>query len=214
MEENGGTSGLGGIAMKDNVFTSFFIKHSLAIFVIATVCCLTLIVYSTNSIKPYVFGMWMIVGILTSLLFSGVALVVVLAAAAVEKARKYIIAYQPQEGISLKERYEKERIRVSDFFSAFLMVNENITFEKCEIQGPGSIYLLENSDLDNCTFKLCDWIVVKSNASVNTAAHFRNTVFLECSFFNVAIYMSQETADRLCEKQKACSREELSIISG
>ncbi|KHK03387.1 hypothetical protein [Desulfovibrio sp. TomC] len=198
--------------MKGNALTTFFIKHSLAIFVIATACCLSLIVYFTNSFKPNVLGTWMIVGILTSLLFSGVALVVILAVAAVEKARKYIIAYQPQEGVTLKGRYEKERIRVSDFFSAFLLVNENITFENCEIQGPGSIYLLENSDLDNCTFKLCDWIVVKGEVTVNTAAHFRNTDFLNCNFFNVAIYMSQETANRLCEKQKACSREELSII--
>ena len=198
--------------MKDNPLATFFIKHSLAIFVIATVCCLSLIVYYTNSFKPYVFGMWMIVGISMSLLFSGVALVVILAVAAVDRARKYIIAYQPQEGMTLKGRYENERIRISDFFSAFLHVNENVSFENCEIQGPGSIYLLENSDLDGCTFKLCDWIVVKGDASVNTAAHFRGAVFRNCNFFNVAIYMTQESADRLCEKQKACSREELSII--
>ena len=51
-----------------------------------------------------------------SLLFSGVALVVILAVAAVERARKYIIAYQPQEGITLKGRYENERIRGFGFF--------------------------------------------------------------------------------------------------
>ena len=198
--------------MKGNALTTFFIKHAVAIFVIATACCLSLIAYLTNSFKPNVLGTWIIVGILTSLLFSGVALIVVLAVAAVDKARKYIIAYQPQEGITLKDRYEQERIRISDFFSAFLLVNENKEFEDCEIQGPGSIYLLEDSDLDNCTFKLCDWIVVKNDATVNTAAHFRHTTFSKCKFFNVAIYMSQETASRLCEKQKACSREDLSVI--
>ena len=39
----------------------FFIKHSLAIFVIATVCCLSFAVYFTNSFKPNVFGTWIMV---------------------------------------------------------------------------------------------------------------------------------------------------------
>jgi hypothetical protein len=198
---------------KWDALTSFFIKHAAAIFVIATVICLVLITYLTNHLKPTVIGAWVIVGILTSLLFSGVALVVVLAVAAVEKASHLrVITYEPHGSDKLRDRFEREKIKVENFYSPFFLLNENKYFEDCEIQGPGSILFLGASSLDGCVFKMCDYIVVKEGDKINTAAQFKNSTFKGCKFFDVALYLPESMVERLFESHKAATDQELSII--
>lgn len=196
-----------------NALTSFFIRHSVAIFVVATACCLLLITYLTNHLKPDVVGAWVIVGILTSLLFSGVALVVVLAIAAVDKLRHLkVITFESQPNGTVKDRFERERLKAVDFYPPFFPINENKTFVNCEIEGPGSMLFLGTSSLTSCVFNLCDVIVVGEGVTVNTAAQFKDSTFSGCHFYNVALYMSADMAARLLASYKAATGEELQII--
>lgn len=186
-----------------NALTNFFIKNSVAIFVVATASCLILITYLTNHLKLYVIGAWVVVGILTSLMFSGVALVVVLAVAAVEKARHLrVITYEPPASNKLKDSFERERVKIVDFYSPFFVINDNKRFDNCEILGPGSILLLGSSSLNGCIFKMCDFIVVKETDKVNTAAHFNDATFTECKFFNVSIYLTERMVEKLLESHQ------------
>lgn len=192
---------------------TFFIKHAVTIFVIATVVCLALITYLTNHLTPYVIGAWVVVGILTSLLFSGVALVVVLAVAAVDKARHLkVLTYEPQSHAVLKDRFERERIAVADFYSPYLVARENKRFIACEVQGPGGIQLLGESMLEDCIMQRCDYIVVNEGDVVNTAAHFKDTVFTSCTFVNVALYVTSATAEALRQRIKAQTGETVPLL--
>jgi hypothetical protein len=194
------------------LFVNFFIKHSVAIFIVATACCLILISYITNYFNPNVIGAWLLVGILTSLLFSGVALVVVLAVAAFEKARHLrVITYEPHLTNVTKEVFERERINIGEFYSPFF-ISDNKLFKECEIQGPGSIQFIGLNNMNECSFHMCDYIVVKDDDKLNTSAHFTNATFTKCKFVNVALYMPKGMAEKFFENHKAATGEELSIV--
>ena len=171
---------------------NFFIKHALAIFLVATLVCLLLVASLTSVLRPHVVGAWLLVGILTSLLFSGVALVVVLAMAAVDKVRHLkLITSQDKQSLALRERFELEKIGAADLYSPYFRVHEGKRFVKCELIGPGSIFLQDSSTLEDCSFHLCDIVVVAADERVNTAAYFQHSTFTGCRFVNLVIYMTE-----------------------
>ena len=192
---------------------NFFIKHAVAIFVVATVVCLLLVASLTNTLKPDVIGVWLVVGILTSLLFSGVALVVVLAVAAVDKARHLrVITYEDNKAASLRDRFEQEKIAVGDFASPLFRVNDNKRFEHCEVHGPGSLLLQDGCTLEGNTLHLCDVVVVKAGVRTNTAAAFRNTTFRNCRFVSLVIYMPDTMAAQWLEARSGATADEFSLV--
>lgn len=180
---------------------SFVIRHAVVIFVVATGICLTLIAYLTNALNPAVVGVWIIVGILTSLLVSGVTLVVALAVAAVKKARHFVLAFEPDKHLYDKDHFERERINIADFYSKYAVVHENKSFQDCEIQGPGVIYLRENCEMPQMACAISDFVVIGEGSVINSAAHFRNTSFRNCKFSFVVVFTTEETARSI---QKAC----------
>jgi hypothetical protein len=180
---------------KLGALTNFFIKHAVAIFLVATVVCLVLVASLTNAFKPNVVGVWLVVGILTSLLFSGVALVVVLAVAAVDKARHLrLITYEAKPDVRLRDRFAEEKIGIAEFYSPLLVPNNAMRFERCELSGPGSLFLDASDDLDGSVLQLCDLIVVKPGEKPQTAAVFTNATFRDCRFVNLVVYMTQDAA--------------------
>ncbi len=191
---------------------NFFIRRAFAIFVVATVVCLALVASLTNELNPQVMGVWVTVGILTSLLVSGVALVVVLAVAAVRKARDFIVAFEPDKKLYAKDRFERERVNISDFYSKYAVVHENKTFEDCEIQGPGAIYLHENCDMPQLACSISDFMVVKDGAVINSAAHFRNTSFRNCKFSFVVVFATEETARSIQRSCKLDTGQDLPVV--
>jgi len=182
-------------------FSGFFIRHAWAIFIIATLVCLALIARLTNALNPQVVGVWITVGILTTLLLSGVALVVILGAAAVRKARTYVLAFEPDKELYAKDRYERERVHIADFYSKYAAVHEGKTFVDCEILGPGAIYLHENCDMPQLACSISDFIVIRQGDVISAAAHFSNTSFRNCKFSNVVVFATEETAKSI---QQAC----------
>jgi len=195
------------------LLTNFFINHSVTIFVVATVSCLVLIAYFTNHFKPSVFGVWLVVGILTSLLFSGVGLVVVLAVAAVEKARHMrFITYDSQTTVNIKDHFVGERVTMDYFRSLASPVNGKKIFENCEIHGPGSIFLYKSNHLEGCTFNLCDLVVVNETDNVNTAIYFVESIFKACRFSNMVIWLTDDMAKTVIENHRASSGEDLRVV--
>lgn len=195
--------------------TSFFIRHSMAIFLVATVVCLVLAGYLTNHLKPHVIGVWVVVGILTSLLFSGVALVVVLAVAAVEKARHLkLIAYEPFANTNAKENFDGEKVKMLDFYSPFSIVNNNKYFKNCEIEGPGNVFLDDSNTFENCSFHLCDCILVDAADRVKTAAVFGQSTFVGCRFVNVAFFMTENVARKILASQDAATTGDALVFVG
>jgi hypothetical protein len=198
---------------KLGLLTNFFIKHSVAIFVITTAICLILISYLTNTLKPNVIGIWLVVGILTSLLFSGVALVVVLAVAAVDKARHLrVITYEDKTGTNLRDHFEQEKLKVEDFYSPLFLVNANKNFVQCELRGPGSMFFQESDLFESCQFHLCDLVIVQEGDKANTAAYFKGSTFRHCRFVNIVLYMPQLVAKRWLETQSGRDNGEIFVV--
>ena len=197
---------------KLGLLTNFFIQHSVKIFVIATVSCLVLIAYLTSYFNPSAIGAWLVVGILTSLLFSGVALVVVLAVAAVEKAwHMRLITYKPQAS-TLKDRFIRETVRADDFHLTPLLANGKKYFENCEVHGPGSMFFLKSNHIDGCSFHQCDLVIVNETDKLNTASYFSDSIFKECVFINMVIWITKDMANKLIDSHRAVSGDDLSII--
>lgn len=195
------------------LITNFFIRHAVVIFLVATVVCLILISYLTNTLKPHVIGVWLVVGILTSLLFSGVALVVVLAVAAVDKARHLrVITYEDKASVSLRNRFEQEKLKVADFYSPLFIVNENKQFFQCELQGPGAVFFQEGDTLDDCAFRLCDLVVVGEGERLNTAAYFKGSAFHGCRFVNMVLYMPEAMARQWRDTHRVGNVVEVSLV--
>lgn len=198
---------------KLGLMTTFFIRHAVAIFVIATVVCLVLVSSLTNALKPNVIGVWLVVGILTSLLFSGVALVVVLAVAAVNKARHLrVITYEDKAASNLRDRFSQEKLKVQDFYSPFFLVNANKTFSQCELQGPGALLLDASSVLADCAFHLCDLIMVEDGDKANTAAIFTHSTFQGCRFVNVVVYMPRTAARAWLDAQPEAAKGGICVV--
>ncbi|MEA4858404.1 MAG: hypothetical protein AAGU21_09880 [Solidesulfovibrio sp.] len=193
--------------------TNFFIKHAVAIFLVATFVCLVLAASLTSSLKPNVVGVWLVVGILTSLLFSGVALVVVLAVAAVDKARRLrLISYEPKAETLRRDRFEREKLAVADFHSPLLVAHDGKRFEECGLAGPGSVYLDVSCEAGTSAFHLCDLIVVPEGEKPYTAAYFHNSVFRHCRFDNLVVYMTEAGAEKWLQGREAAGIEELCLL--
>lgn len=181
-----------------DAFTQFFIKHAVAIFLVATVVCLLLAAFLTNALKPNVVGVWLVVGILTSLLFSGVALVVVLAITAVDKARRLrIISLDTQADLDLKDRFEGEKLRIEGFYCPPPLKNSGKTFVGCELRGPGAVRFASNITLSECVFQLCDFVVLEDLCRTNTAAVFTDSTFTRCTWVKTTVFVSKAVASEL-----------------
>jgi len=197
---------------KLGTMANFFIKHALAIFVAATVCCLILVASLTSYMKPPVFGAWLIVGIMTTLLLSGVALVVALAVAAFEKARRAgLVASPRQPRTQDKDAFIMERIKVEDFYLQPSLLNERKIFENCEILGPGSMCLHQSNVVQGCSFQQCDLVLAADPDQITAAACFMDSTFKGCRFVNMTIWLHRELAERLAA-QSAEAGQALRIV--
>jgi hypothetical protein len=193
--------------------SDFFIQHAIVIFLLATGGCLFLVAYMADYLKPNVIEAWVLVGILTTLLFSGVALVVLLGVAAFQKARSLkIITFEPRPPSPFTSQFEQERIKIANFYSPFLVPNENKSFKDCEIYGPGSILFLDSNAVSDCSFHMCDYVVIKEGAKINTAAYFAKSSFIGCKFFNITFYIPETLAERIFDKHKESTGEALTIV--
>ncbi|WP_300156217.1 hypothetical protein [Solidesulfovibrio sp.] len=178
--------------------TQFFIRHAVAIFLVATVVCLLLAGYLTNYLNPSVVGVWVVVGLLTSLLFSGVALVVVLAVAAVDKARRLrLVSLEPRADMAFTDRFANEKLRVEDFYCPHPLKNEGKAFMDCELRGPGAARFGKGVSLEACTFQLCDFVVLEDLCRTNTAAVFADSSFTRCKWVKVTVFVSKAVAGEL-----------------
>lgn len=96
----------------------------------------------------------------------------------------------------LRSSFEKERVRLADFFYPGVDVYANKTFRECEIVGPGAMALIGHGFLSGCGFIGCDIVAVRK-APVHTAAGFTNCQFDRCRFINVTMFIDANTAAEL-----------------
>lgn len=140
----------------------YAIEHPVQIAIVIGSGTMTLLAYISSFLNQYGPVAWGAVGILTMLLLAVMAMIVALAMSAFAKAQYLkVITFEPHSTNPLKSQFERERLRIGDFYSPFGILNENKHFNDCEIQGPGSAIFIGNGSVDSCNFMRCDFVVVK-----------------------------------------------------
>lgn len=121
-----------------------------------------------------------------------------------ESQYREALARVPRSVNPLLSSFEKERLRVSDFYAPFSLLNEGKTFRDCEIIGPGCVAMLGQCSLFEPHLIACDVVAVKS-AHVKTAVGFSKSAFHNCKFINVTLMVPFDAARDLIAPLKDSS---------
>ncbi|PTR17521.1 hypothetical protein C8R31_101685 [Nitrosospira sp. Nsp2] len=174
-----------------NSFVDFAIEHWVAIVSVLASGSAGYIASLSEPIAKYGLVAWVAIGLLVGLgvaavawLLSGVR--VKLSQANWADRQAQMIAINP-----LAKRFERERLKLSDFFHPFYMGTEKARFEECELLGPAHIILI-GCDLRSCIFNDCEIVIIKNNIPIRGCTVFLNCFFENSTFFSVTFYMPKE----------------------
>lgn len=97
----------------------------------------------------------------------------------------------------MKRQFDRQRVKIADLAPPMGGPIKEKTFEECEILGPANIVLLGtgSSMLAGNTFSKTDAISTADGAQPNTAVIFLNCRFINCHFFEVAIFLHEGVYD-------------------
>lgn len=121
------------------------------------------------------------------------------------------LASVPRSVNPLLSSFEKERFKVSDFYSPFAIVNEGKSFTDCEIIGPGCIAILSHCNLWSPHLIGCD-VVAVTKAHVKTAAGFTKSTFKDCRFINVTLMVPMDLSKEIAKTKDGSTGEAIEII--
>jgi len=107
-------------------------------------------------------------------------------------------------------RYERQRIRLADFFHPFYRPIEDANFERCELLGPAHLVFIGNSIFTNSHFYDCEVVIVKKDAIVRGVTGFKDCRIDKCSLFRLTLYMPK---DAYIEMKAALGGKGPSVIS-
>lgn len=124
---------------------------------------------------------------------------------------RQLLAAPPTSVNPLRSSFEKERIRVADFYSPFGGPHVSKTFTACEIVGPGAVAILSKCFLNQGNFVACDIVAVK-DARITTAAGFETCTFTDCKFINVTIFVAHGLAAKMASEVGTTDGRPLPII--
>jgi hypothetical protein len=91
---------------------------------------------------------------------------------------------------AMQSTYTRERLRVADFFHPYNRPTADVTFERCDLLGPGNVAIM-GSFLRDCTFVECRAVIVRPDVGMIGVSGFRDCQFRNCRFFEVNFFMSK-----------------------
>jgi hypothetical protein len=139
---------------------------------------------------------WVCAGMLGALAATGSLALIGIFRAKLAQAQVMEFARKPPTTVNpLRSNFEREKINLSDFWSFFVETRtyKGVVFRQCDIFGPGSIILHNGTTFAFNHVGTCDLICVR-NVTINTAIVFTDTLFRECRFVNVSIFMTPDVA--------------------
>lgn len=98
----------------------------------------------------------------------------------------------------IEKRFERQRIKMGDFFNPFYTAHKSKVFDQCQIWGPANIYLM-GASIISCTTKFVEVVIVKDGATTWGATAFDNPTFLDCELCNLTLLMNKVTYDHICK---------------
>lgn len=113
-----------------------------------------------------------------------------------EERRRRISMLEPPKGHvrPLQQRFEGERIYVSDLMPPLGYTIVGKEFRDCEIIGPANIHFsstrTHGTSLLECGFINCDGVITKNSVTVNNVAVFQDCTFKDCRFYKATILVT------------------------
>jgi hypothetical protein len=111
------------------------------------------------------------------------------------------ISETPQTVNPLRQHFDRERIRISDFWNPMFQLYKGVVFRDSQIHGPGTIAFWHGTTLRGADFTTCDMVCV-TNALIRTAVVFENSTFENTTFVSMTLYIPRNMCDALIEDQK------------
>lgn len=96
----------------------------------------------------------------------------------------------------LAQSFERQRIRLADFFHPLYHPTTGARFQGCELFGPAHV-LIRASVITHSTFLECEVVIVKKTAKIVGATAFVDCVFNDCKFMRISIYMVKEEFEHM-----------------
>ena len=96
----------------------------------------------------------------------------------------------------LMDRFDRETIRMIDFYHPHYVPHENKDFRNCEIIGPGMVYF-EGFTAHGCFFRHVQIVVVATNQELWGMTYFKDAKIIDCKLTNLTLVMNQVTYDSL-----------------
>lgn len=100
------------------------------------------------------------------------------------------IAFNP-----LSKKFERQRLKLADFYHPFYSTTNNAKFDECELIGPAHVIFLD-CEIRYCGFDNCEVVIVKENARIRGCAVFHECAFERSRFFSVTLYMPKRIFDK------------------
>jgi len=152
--------------------------------------------YLTKPLAKYAPLSWVVAALALGLIAALTALVVAWAGWSLSRWRftkrlTETAAINPLDG-----RFERKRIRVSDFFAPYGEPIVAASFIKCELVGPGAIYL-RNGQVPGTRFESCEIVIVRPGATIIGGTVFEHPTFHECVFVGVTLLLLPHHYDGL-----------------
>ncbi|HKQ24070.1 MAG TPA: hypothetical protein VJT81_06465 [Burkholderiales bacterium] len=107
-------------------------------------------------------------------------------------------------------RYERQRVRLADFFHPFYRPIEDARFENCDLLGPAHLVFVGNTIIGNSSFYDCEIVIVKPNAVVRGVTGFKDCHINRCRLFRLTLYMPK---DAFLKTKAQMGGNELTVIS-
>lgn len=101
----------------------------------------------------------------------------------------------------LDKKFEKQTIKLSEFYSPYYVSHHNKVFLDCDIVGPGCL-MMRNGSMNNCDMRHCQIVILKHPSELDLV--FGVTVFdmpslVDCRLLNCTLFMHLDSYNYLPE---------------
>lgn len=98
----------------------------------------------------------------------------------------------------LSSSFDKQVVKIPDFYSPYYITHKKKTFNNCQIIGPGNV-LLGGSVLQYGDFRECQIVILNHNPKMRlfNVTAFEDCSFINCQIINITILMTKENYAQL-----------------
>jgi hypothetical protein len=90
---------------------------------------------------------------------------------------------------AIESSYSKVKIKIADLNNPIKNSIQNKTFTNCQVLGPANVLLLGSSNVINCEFINCDFVVIRNNITIYNVIVLKDISFINCELTQLTFYI-------------------------